>query len=169
MFWRFFQTFGAAPGISVGAGVVGDIYRLEERGTAMGIFLAVSVIVIRDGTDFINSVCHMTGHLARADIGAPCGRYARIFQIEQFFTHINVGLAAYYASWRIMQLALAMGGSLALGTMYRFFPETSHPNSLGVDKAKFLETKPGRNFKFINPVRSLWLLRSPLLMTVVCF
>lgn len=42
MFWRFFQTFGASPGISVGAGVIGDIYRLEQRGTAMGVFLAVS-------------------------------------------------------------------------------------------------------------------------------
>lgn len=43
MFWRFFQTFGASPPLAVGAGVIGDIYRLEERGTAMGIFLMVSV------------------------------------------------------------------------------------------------------------------------------
>lgn len=42
MTWRFVQAFGAAPGLSVGAGVIGDIYRLEERGSAMGIFFAVS-------------------------------------------------------------------------------------------------------------------------------
>ncbi|KAF5367306.1 hypothetical protein D9757_010098 [Collybiopsis confluens] len=44
MFWRFLQTFGGSPGLSVGAGVIGDIYRLEERGTAMGIFLGACLI-----------------------------------------------------------------------------------------------------------------------------
>jgi hypothetical protein len=38
------QAFGTSPGVSVGAGVIGDIYRLEERGTAIGIFFAVSYI-----------------------------------------------------------------------------------------------------------------------------
>jgi hypothetical protein len=28
--------------MTVGAGVIGDIYKLEERGTAMGIFFSVS-------------------------------------------------------------------------------------------------------------------------------
>jgi MFS family permease len=41
MFWRFVQAFGASPGMSVGAGVIGDIYKLEERGQAMGIFFGV--------------------------------------------------------------------------------------------------------------------------------
>lgn len=41
MMWRFVQAFGASPGIAVGAGVISDIYKLEERGAAMGIFLAV--------------------------------------------------------------------------------------------------------------------------------
>lgn len=41
MVWRFLQTFGASPGLSVGAGVIGDIYKLEERGGAMGIFFGV--------------------------------------------------------------------------------------------------------------------------------
>ncbi|KAF6764090.1 MFS general substrate transporter [Ephemerocybe angulata] len=38
MIWRLIQAFGAAPGLSVGAGVIGDIYKLEERGGAMGIY-----------------------------------------------------------------------------------------------------------------------------------
>ncbi len=41
LFWRFLQSLGAAPAQVVGAGVTGDIYRLEERGRAMGIFFGV--------------------------------------------------------------------------------------------------------------------------------
>ena len=41
MVWRFLQAFGASPGIAVGAGVIGDIYILEERGTAIGVFFSV--------------------------------------------------------------------------------------------------------------------------------
>ena len=42
LFWRFLQSLGAAPGLVVGAGVIGDIHKLEERGRAMSVFLAVS-------------------------------------------------------------------------------------------------------------------------------
>lgn len=66
-----------------------------------------------------------------------------------------------------MQLVLALAGLMALGTMYLIFPETSHPGSLGVYKAKALGGKAKRTYKFINPLRSLWLLRSPLLISVV--
>lgn len=41
LFWRFLQSVGAAPAMVVGAGVTGDIYKLEERGRAMGIFFGV--------------------------------------------------------------------------------------------------------------------------------
>jgi MFS family permease len=41
--WRVFQAFGCSSGMSVGASVIGDIYRLEERGTAMGIFFGVGL------------------------------------------------------------------------------------------------------------------------------
>jgi MFS family permease len=44
-FFRVFQAAGASPGFSIGAGVIGDIYKLEERGTAIGIFLAVSFVL----------------------------------------------------------------------------------------------------------------------------
>jgi MFS family permease len=33
---------GSSGGLSVGSAVIGDIFQLEERGTAMGIFFAVS-------------------------------------------------------------------------------------------------------------------------------
>ncbi|CAL1703109.1 unnamed protein product [Somion occarium] len=37
--FRVLQAFGTSSGLSVGMGVIGDIYKLEERGTASGIFL----------------------------------------------------------------------------------------------------------------------------------
>ncbi|KAF5349708.1 hypothetical protein D9756_008851 [Leucocoprinus leucothites] len=44
MVWRFIQAAGSSPGLSVGAGVIGDIYKLEERGTALGIYLCTSLL-----------------------------------------------------------------------------------------------------------------------------
>jgi len=38
MLFRVVQAFGGGGGMSVGAGVISDIYRLEERGAAMGLF-----------------------------------------------------------------------------------------------------------------------------------
>ena len=42
--WRVVQAFGASSGLSVGVGVIGDIYKLEERGTASGIFFAAVLL-----------------------------------------------------------------------------------------------------------------------------
>ncbi|KAF8163980.1 MFS general substrate transporter [Pholiota molesta] len=44
LFWRFIQSVGAAPAMVVGAGVCGDIYKLEERGRAMGVFFGASLL-----------------------------------------------------------------------------------------------------------------------------
>ncbi|KAH6919114.1 major facilitator superfamily domain-containing protein [Coprinopsis sp. MPI-PUGE-AT-0042] len=44
LFWRFFQAFGVSCGLAVGAAVIGDIYKLEERGTATGIFFAAILL-----------------------------------------------------------------------------------------------------------------------------
>jgi MFS family permease len=41
LFWRFVQTFGCAGPLSLGAGVIGDIYKLGERGTFIGLFFGV--------------------------------------------------------------------------------------------------------------------------------
>lgn len=43
MLFRVIQAAGSSAGMSVGSGVIGDIYRLEERGFAMGIYFAVRV------------------------------------------------------------------------------------------------------------------------------
>lgn len=42
--WRFIQAIGASPGMTIGSAVIGDIYKIEERGAAMGIFWGVSRI-----------------------------------------------------------------------------------------------------------------------------
>ncbi|OAX36433.1 MFS general substrate transporter [Rhizopogon vinicolor AM-OR11-026] len=44
LLWRVVQAFGCAGGVSVGAGVIGDIYRVEQRGTAMGIFFGATLL-----------------------------------------------------------------------------------------------------------------------------
>lgn len=42
--WRVLQAFGASSGLSVGIAVIGDIYKLEERGTACGVFFAAVLL-----------------------------------------------------------------------------------------------------------------------------
>jgi MFS family permease len=42
LFWRFFQSAGGSLGPAVGAAVIGDIFKLEERGGAMGVCFAAS-------------------------------------------------------------------------------------------------------------------------------
>ncbi|KAL4255122.1 MFS transporter superfamily protein [Pleurotus pulmonarius] len=42
--WRFVQNVGVSGGMSLGAGVIGDIYKLEERGFAMGIFYGITLL-----------------------------------------------------------------------------------------------------------------------------
>ncbi|KAI0046836.1 MFS general substrate transporter [Auriscalpium vulgare] len=44
MVWRVVQAFGVGGSLSVGAAVIGDIYRLEERGQAMGAFFGCCLI-----------------------------------------------------------------------------------------------------------------------------
>ena len=44
--WRFVQTIGASPALVIRPAVVGDIYKVEERGQAMGISLAVESFLI---------------------------------------------------------------------------------------------------------------------------
>ncbi|EKM83282.1 hypothetical protein AGABI1DRAFT_69563 [Agaricus bisporus var. burnettii JB137-S8] len=44
LIFRFLQAMGASPGTSVGFGVIGDIYRLEERGRAMGSYYGATLL-----------------------------------------------------------------------------------------------------------------------------
>ena len=61
---------------------------------------------------------------------------------------------------------LGLLGLIAFTTIYYLFPETSQPGSRGIDKMK-AEHGSSRPFVFINPLRSLWLLRSPIMLLIV--
>ncbi|OJA12284.1 hypothetical protein AZE42_11055 [Rhizopogon vesiculosus] len=107
--------------MSLGAGVVSDIYKLEERGTGMGIFFGAT----------------LSGLAIAPLIG---------------------GAAAQYWSWRNLHYSIAAWGLLEMLLIYISFPETSHPGTIGIEKVT-----PRRRFHIpcVNPLRSLWLLRSP--------
>ncbi|KIM79780.1 hypothetical protein PILCRDRAFT_73747 [Piloderma croceum F 1598] len=140
MVLRFLQAIGSSAGLTVGSAVIGDIYKLEERGTAMGVFF---------GAVFLGPA-----------IAPVCG-----------------GLAAHYASWRDMQFALLACGILSFLVVLLFLPETSHPQTRGIDKARMIEEsssggegeRDGSGWKWVwvNPLASLWLLRSPNLLAVL--
>ncbi|KAJ3575473.1 hypothetical protein NP233_g1075 [Leucocoprinus birnbaumii] len=44
IFWRVIQGLGSSPGLSVGAGVIGDIYKIEERGVALGTYFGTCLL-----------------------------------------------------------------------------------------------------------------------------
>jgi hypothetical protein len=70
-----------------------------------------------------------------------------------------------------MQYALLACGLVAFLAVLFFLPETSHPKTRGIDKAR-MEAASGAERKawrrvWVNPLASLWLLRSPNLLAVV--
>ncbi|KAI8974224.1 MFS general substrate transporter [Trametes punicea] len=131
MFWRVVQAFGASSGLSVGAGAIGDMYRLGERGTAMGIFF---------GACFVGPAI------------AP----------------VAGGIATHYATWRAAPWALfAMAVMAYIPTIF-WLPETLGPE---IARKKLLEAaggQQGKAFVWLNPFKSLALLRSPnILITTI--
>jgi len=126
--WRFIQSMGASSGVSIGAGVIGDIYKLEERGQAMGIFFAAILLG--------SSIAPVVG-----------------------------GLAAHYASWRMLQLYFGVMGIVEFVCMLLYFPETTHPGTRGVEKL-YENEHPSWRPVILNPLQPLALLRSPNLLAV---
>jgi hypothetical protein len=81
---------------------------------------------------------------------------------------------AKYSSWRNVQYGLFFVGLLVYVGMLFLLPETSHPGTMGMDKAEQelaagSEPQSTRKFKWVwlNPLSCLWLLRSPNLTLVV--
>ena len=67
-----------------------------------------------------------------------------------------------------MQGILGLLGLIAFTTIYFLFPETSQPGAKGIDKMKAAnEIDSSKSFIFINPLQSLWLLRSPIMLSIV--
>ncbi|KAF9481300.1 MFS general substrate transporter [Pholiota conissans] len=128
IFWRVIQSLGASPGLAVGSGVIGDIYKLEERGRALGIFFS-------------------------AVLAGPA------------LAPLVGGFAAHYFSWRLLQLWLGFVGLIVLVIVIFFFPETFHPGERGIDKAD-RDSLPKWRPVLLNPLKPLWMLRSPNLLAV---
>ena len=67
-----------------------------------------------------------------------------------------------------MQGILGLIGLIAFSTIYFLFPETSQPGARGIDKLKATnEIDSSKSFIFVNPLQSLWLLRSPVMLSTV--
>ena len=66
-----------------------------------------------------------------------------------------------------MQSILGLAGLIAFTTIYFLLPETSQPGERGIDKVKANGTQSSGSFVFINPLQSLWLLRSPSMLLIV--
>ncbi|GJJ11728.1 hypothetical protein Clacol_005966 [Clathrus columnatus] len=143
---RCIQAFGASCVQAVGAATISDIYRLEERGTGMGIFFAAILLGL--------PLAPMIG-----------------------------GALATYASWRVMQLCLAVMGLGIATVVYVYLPETSHPGARGMDKllaqerAKSIEngtndegeesenkTSSSWRWVWLSPFSTLTLLKSPVIL-----
>ncbi|OJA15432.1 hypothetical protein AZE42_10058 [Rhizopogon vesiculosus] len=112
--------------MSLGVGVIGDIYKLEERGTSIGIFSSAALIGLA---------------------------------ISPFLG----GAASQYWSWRNLHYSLAAWGLLEMLLIKLSLPETSHPGSMGIEKVK---SRRRFHIPWVNPLSSLWLLRSPNLCAI---
>jgi hypothetical protein len=69
-----------------------------------------------------------------------------------------------------VHVVLGLLGLTVFTTFYFFFPETMQPGATGIDKRKAANgTDSSTPFIFINPFKSLWLLRSPSMLLIVRF
>ncbi|KAF5372115.1 hypothetical protein D9758_005012 [Tetrapyrgos nigripes] len=140
--WRFLQTMGGAPGLSVGAGVIGDIYQLEERGTAMGIFFSATLL----------------GPALAPFVGGL---------VTQFFSWRIMQLGLGFFGFLFFLLIVALTVFMQL---FRFIICTMLP--IGIEKRRQelqAQGKPEselKGFVWINPFKQLLLLRSPNLLGV---
>ncbi|KAJ7287301.1 MFS general substrate transporter [Mycena rebaudengoi] len=137
MVFRFIQAFGTSGGLAVGGGVIGDIYKLTERGTAMGIFFGASLL----------------GNAISPVVGGWGARYSswRNVQFGLFF----VGLFVY------LGMLLLLPETSHPGSMGMDKPE---PDSPGTPTGQQPVRKFKWVWK--NPFACLWLLRSPNLLLV---
>lgn len=107
LFWRFVQAFGCSGCTSISAAVIGDIYRLEKRGTALVNFFGLSSFM-----------------LFRCVMPSYCNVYFSGFHVRVCRGTLQIrGAAAEYWTWRGFQMALCCG-ALSRWLSYTFsFPK----------------------------------------------
>ncbi|KAJ6494259.1 MFS general substrate transporter [Mycena sanguinolenta] len=145
MFWRFVQAFGSSGGMSVGGGVIADMYKLTERGTAMGIFSAAALL----------------GNALAPVIGGWVSHYAS-------WRYLQIGLFVFGGV-----LALSMFVYLpetshpgATGLEKLVNAERKAANIDQPLDAEDEPTRPPLRWVWLNPLSSLRTLRSPNLSLV---
>ncbi|KAG1846603.1 major facilitator superfamily domain-containing protein [Suillus subalutaceus] len=139
LFWRFVQAFGCAGGVSVGAAVIGDIYRPEQRGTALGIFFGASLLGVALSPIIGGTAAH---YWSWRNLHFSLGIWG---VIEMVLIYLSFPETSHPQSGEIRKLAAL----------------SNHPQ-LGETRKLTLPF----NFVLINPFNSLWLLRSPNIMAV---
>jgi predicted MFS family arabinose efflux permease len=78
------------------------------------------------------------------------------------------GLAARYASWRVLQLALGICGAVLFATVLLFLPETSWPRTRGIDKLREADRSVVVRWSWLrNPFAHISIFRSPNVLAVV--
>lgn len=76
------------------------------------------------------------------------------------------GAVSRYASWRWMQVILGIGAFIAYAFVSLWLPETIHPGHAGIEKQAKIDGRT-RHFVLLNPLKSLDLLKSPVLLLSV--
>jgi len=86
------------------------------------------------------------------------------------------GWLATYASWRLIQLGIALVGLIVFIMVVLFLPETSHPGTTGIEKLRMAESlegspsvqknRTGWRFVSLNPFGILLLLKNPIIVFV---
>ncbi|KAJ7496990.1 MFS general substrate transporter [Mycena latifolia] len=136
MVFRFIQAFGTSGGIAVGGGVIGDIYKLTERGTAMGVFFGASLL----------------GNAISPVVGGWGAKYSswRNVQLGLFF----VGLFVYVGMLTLLP-ETSQPGTLGM--------DKNEPERAADGEHQSNRTF---KWVWLNPFSCLWLLRSPNLLFV---
>ncbi|KAG1807557.1 major facilitator superfamily domain-containing protein [Suillus variegatus] len=105
------------------------------------------------------------GHIHKLEErGTVIGTFFSIILIGETVAPFVGGAATQYWSWRNLHYFIAAWGSLEMLFIYLSFPETSHPGTLGIDK---LPSRGSVHIARVNPLSSLWLLRSPNVFVVM--
>ncbi|KAJ7181246.1 MFS general substrate transporter [Mycena filopes] len=136
LFWRAMQALGSSGGLSVGGGVISDMYKLTERGTAMGIFLAAALL----------------GNALAPIIGGWVSHYA-----SWRYLQLALGIAGG-SLWLVMLFYLpetSHPGATGLEKL-----------AVDSEDAEPGRERPRFRWVWLNPFACLWFLRSPNLALV---
>lgn len=74
---------------------------------------------------------------------------------------------SHFLSWRWMQIILGIASLVAFGLVYIWLPETMHPGLAGYEKDVHRSPKRSVGLVVLNPLKSLKLLMSPVVLISV--